>query len=74
MIIDVTGVELLPGNNGIYCKGNGLHKDDNGMLIECCCDECDYLKCCVSPLGDERCNNCSDQFCPNSNHSLNKTT
>ncbi len=23
MIVDVTGIELLPGNNGIDCKGNG---------------------------------------------------
>jgi len=47
MIIDVTGVELTPGNGGRDCKGNGLHYDENGGLIECCCDECDYAVCCL---------------------------
>ena len=43
MIIDVTGIELIPGNNGLDCPGNGEHKDKNGNYIECCCDECDYM-------------------------------
>ena len=39
-IIDVTGIELTPGDPE-HCKGNGK---ENPMT--CCCDECDYfLKC-----------------------------
>lgn len=46
MIIDVMGNILTPGNNGEYCECNGEHKNENGKLIECCCDECDYfLEC-----------------------------
>lgn len=62
MIIDITGIELTPGNNGEDCKGNGKHIDEKGNLIECCCDECDYLLCCI---GDNvNCNECSDSDCP----------
>ena len=46
MIIDITGVQLTPGNNGEDCKGNGKHLDEKGILIECCCDECDYFLLC----------------------------
>lgn len=42
MIIDITGIILTPGNEVNNCLGNGEHKDKNGNLIECCCDECDY--------------------------------
>ena len=46
MMIDVTGIKLTPGNHGEICEGNGKHKDEQGELIECCCDECDcYLEC-----------------------------
>ena len=46
MILDVTGTPLTPGNNGDDCLGNGEHTDENGLPIECCCDECDYyLEC-----------------------------
>ena len=47
MIIDVTGIELTPGNGGKDCKGNGRHFDENGNTYECCCDECDYMLCCI---------------------------
>ena len=47
MIIDVTGIELTPGNGGKDCKGNGIHFDENGNRYECCCDECDYMLCCI---------------------------
>ena len=43
MIIDVTRTELTPGNHGNNCLGNGTHKN-----VECCCDECGYMLCCVS--------------------------
>lgn len=38
-VIDVTGVELTPGNSTV-CLGNG----EQGF--ECCCDECDYFLLC----------------------------
>ena len=38
-IIDMTGIELTPGNPAT-CLGNG----EQGF--ECCCDECDdFLRC-----------------------------
>lgn len=61
MIIDPTGILLTPGNNGNYCMGNGEYRDADGSLIECCCDECDYAKCCL----DNACKHCSDiESCP----------
>ena len=59
MIIDVTGTELIPGNLGEDCLGNGKQ-----MEIECCCDECDYLRCCIDPNWHERCKKCKDRDCP----------
>ena len=44
--IDITGIKLTPGNKGKNCLGNGEHFDENGHIIACCCDECDYLKLC----------------------------
>ena len=41
VIIDVTGIILMPGNQGKDCPGNGANP-----AIECCCDECDYMLCC----------------------------
>ena len=38
-IIDITGVELTPGEPA-DCLGNGEQD------IECCCDECDYFLLC----------------------------
>ena len=38
-IIDITGVELMPGIPAV-CPGNGEHG------FECCCDECDYFLLC----------------------------
>lgn len=39
-LIDVTGVELTPGDPQ-NCLGGDKHPD-----FECCCDECDfYLQC-----------------------------
>ena len=77
MIIDITGIELTPGNGGKDCKGNGNHFDENGKLYECCCDECDYMLCCINEdwnLSDyidlsavaskHDCKYCSDTECP----------
>ena len=61
MIIDVTGVELTPGEGGVHCLGNGEHTCADGTPIPCCCDECDYLMCCCG-LCD--CTECGDADCP----------
>lgn len=64
MIIDITGIELIPGNNGEDCPGNGNHIDSSGMPIECCCDECDYFLCCLENHTEEDCKKCLDKNCP----------
>lgn len=64
MIIDVTGIMLSPGNGGVDCPGNGLHKDPAGNTIECCCNECNYLLCCMEPVKEERCLVCNELDCP----------
>ena len=64
MIKDITGIILFPGNQGINCKGNGLHRDSKGRLIECCCDECDYLICCTTKDYKSLCALCEDKLCP----------
>ena len=61
MIIDVTGIELTPGENGVHCLGNGEHWDGKGNPIPCCCDECDYWMCCN---GFCSCVGCEDVHCP----------
>ncbi len=43
-IIDITGVELTPGNSAV-CLGNG------GQGFECCCDACDYFLLCFPEFG-----------------------
>jgi len=58
MIVDVTGIELNPGNHGDDCIGNGLNKD-----LECCCDECDYLLCCASEDFLSSCVTCKELSC-----------
>ncbi len=63
MIIHPTGVELIPGNQGEDCPGNGKQTDENGNLIERCCDECDYAMCCLIPFHG-RCKYCFDEKCP----------
>ena len=81
MIIDITGIELTPGNGGKDCKGNGQHLDENGNPYECCCDECDYMICCldeswgISDLdgiyemaGEPDCKTCADARCPHNDN------
>ena len=62
MIIDITGVVLTPGNMGRDCLGNGLHEN-----VECCCDECDYMLCCLENHNMDVCKDCNDQDCPRRN-------
>ncbi|MBR4949638.1 MAG: hypothetical protein IKZ25_02560 [Clostridia bacterium] len=64
MIIDVTGVVLTPGNEGKDCLGNGSFKDNNGNEIECCCDECDFMMCCLPEHSFENCKKCDYVDCP----------
>ena len=45
-IIDITGVELTPGNPTV-CLGNG----EQGF--ECCCDECDSFLLCFPAFDDQ---------------------
>ena len=54
---------LTPGNKGKDCLYNGMHYDKQGNLIPICCDECDFLLCCVSEEND--CCNCAVFTCPN---------
>lgn len=61
MIVDVTGVVLTPGNGGADCLGNGHGFTAEGIAIECCCDECDYLLCCIE---NPSCDECADTECP----------
>ncbi len=65
-IIDITGTVLTPGNSGINCRGNGEHFDWLGNPIEACCDECDYLLCCIESYPSNACQNCTDQMYPRS--------
>ena len=77
MIIYITGIELTPGKGGKDCKGNGRHFDENGNPYECCCDECDYMLCCIDENWDvsdyvdldkirskQDCESCTDNDCP----------
>ena len=63
MIIDVTGTVLTPKSE--HCLGDGRHFDENGMPIECCCDECNYLMCCTGVFLTVKCEECADEDCPN---------
>ena len=69
MIIDVTGTILLPGNNGLDCPGNGLHPG-----IECCCEECDYMMCCLEDHDPRKCLICCVEDCPRSSGSALQQT
>lgn len=70
MIIDVTGIKLTPGNHGRDCLGNGLYVDEKGITIECCCDECDYMRCCFENPAMKDCGVCNDRECPHSKYNL----
>lgn len=65
MILDITGTELIPGNCGINCSGNGLHPE-----YLCCCDECDYMLCCLEDHDSENCKMCDDTNCPNAAYNI----
>lgn len=56
---------LNPVNGGINCPANGEHIGDDGRLIECRCDECDFLICCLEGHTENDCENCTAETCPN---------
>ena len=62
MIIDITGVKLIPGNYGKDCPGNGT-----SPIIECCCNESDYFLCCIDEEYPKSCEECKDPKCPRIN-------
>lgn len=64
MIEDCTGIELIPGNGGADCPGNDKTRDAAGHLLPCCCDECDYLVCCLDPKWQDKCRDCHEVMCP----------
>ncbi len=64
MLEDITGIELIPGNNGLDCPGNGEHYDYRGQLIGCCCDGCEYMMCCLDTHTYEDCYICNNLDCP----------
>lgn len=61
MITDITGTVLTPGSNGRDCLGNGER-----IGVECCCNECDYLICCLPTHDFRECLICRDKACPRS--------
>lgn len=52
-------IKLMPGNEGKDCPGNGTVHG-----IECQCDECDYLMCCVPEYSPDECEECNIDYCP----------
>ena len=69
MIVDITGTVLTPGNCGRDCLGNGEHNN-----IECCCDECSYMMCCLKNHDSKECLTCGDKECPHSPKCKEQTT
>ena len=61
MIIDITGKILLPGKKGRDCPRNV----ENNQMV-CCCDECDYMMCCLPEHDGAECLRCKDKDCPRS--------
>ena len=59
-------IKLMPGNGGVDCPGNGLKPG-----VECQCDECDFLMCCIPEYSIGGCKECNFRECPrreNKNH------
>ena len=61
MIIDITGIALIPGNCGKDCPGNWEFAG-----LDCCCEECDYMMCCLEDHDPAECLTCRDSACPHS--------
>ena len=52
------GFKFVPGNFGKDCPGNGEDKS-----IECQCDECDFLMCCIDEDFEKYCTDCIEYEC-----------
>lgn len=64
--------KLKPGNLGRDCLYNGEHLNKRGKLIECCCDECDYMLCCIKENSEDECLKYTDYNCnSNKNNTAN---
>ena len=61
MILDVTGIKLIPGSCGKECPGSWEFAG-----FDCCCDECDYMQCCLETYCPKECLTCGDRDCPHS--------
>ncbi len=48
---------------GNDCPGNGENPE-----IECCCNECDYMLCCIETWTPEDCIRCNEKDCPRKEH------
>ena len=63
MIKDINEIVVISGNKGKDCPCNGEHTDERGVLIECRCDECDHLICCITERRSEKCKYCKNYDC-----------
>ena len=59
MIVDITGTILIPGEEGKDCPGNVENNP-----VACCCDECDYMMCCLPEHDETECLQCDVKDCP----------
>ena len=64
MLSDKNNKQPYPGNNGRLCIFNGSHLDKNGKAVECRCDECSYLMCCLDNFSESDCYSCKELNCP----------
>lgn len=64
-----TELQLIPGNYGKDCPGNGERTDQSGFFIPCQCDACDYMLCCLESNWQEKCVTCAESKCP---HFINR--
>ena len=55
MRIEIVTSRYIPGDGGKLCRYNGKHYSVFGHKIECECDGCDYILCCVEMEGREKC-------------------
>lgn len=66
LIIDITGTLLTPGCGGMGCKGNGDYINIFGTPVECCCNGCNYMMCCLDEHDEYECRECPKKHCPRS--------
>ena len=64
MRIEIITSRYIPGDGGKLCRYNGRHYSVFGNKIECECDGCEDILCCVERVGREKCGRCRDVFCP----------